>query len=155
MPDPTRVTRWWSRATSRCATSRAAAGSTSSRRPKRWSPHWTSPIAGSVSARSAEMAWSRPFPTAQGAKAGAGPEPCRRAGCTTSPRPGDCDGDLRPWSLRQRRFVRPVWWKGPHENLPARRNWSQMAQDTVIVLIARRVAQLTMSDDGPVFAFAS
>jgi len=30
-----------------------------------------------------------------------------------------------------------------------------MAQDTVIVMVARRVAQLTMSDNGPVFAFGS
>ncbi len=30
-----------------------------------------------------------------------------------------------------------------------------MAQHTVIVLIARGVAKLTMSDDGPVFVFGS
>lgn len=73
-------------------------------------------------------------------KAGTGPQPCRRTGCAARPRPGDRYRDLRPWSLKQRRFVRPAWWKWPHENLTARRDRSQMAQDTVIVRVTRRVA---------------
>ncbi|MGN7295545.1 hypothetical protein, partial [Rhizobium sp. SAFR-030] len=44
----------------RCATSRAAAASTSSQRPKPWPPRRTSLITGSASAKSAKRAWSRP-----------------------------------------------------------------------------------------------